>query len=304
MRRRYVTLAGLVGLLAGCLVAVALAAGGSGRSASHRIAASRRAAQVAAGRLLAEVVLPSDARRLKQEPRGRHYELGRPWEGASFAAEVDRHAFWKTSASPSTVVAAFESHRPAGAKPLQSLSDGGWDAASYTWDASGRFEIGPQLLMVSAVALPDGATGIRADAVVRYLSPRSGVERVPGTARLVQITTANFGEKPIVLRVVRRRSLVRALARDVDSLPFAGRLTGSAGCPANNRVPTITFVFRDSSRDRALARVSELADTPVYPFSPCRLTFLTINGKKLPPLLDGGILLNRAGQLLGVKLTD
>jgi hypothetical protein len=305
-----ITAAAIVGLLAGCTVAAALAAGGSsppgssGDSPKSRgIAVNRRAANVEARRLLADVALPSGARPLKHEPRGRHSSLGAPWEGAIFAAEVDRHGFWKTSASPSAVVASFESHPPAGAKLGQAASSGGFAAATFEMGTSRRFVFGPEQLMVSAVVLPDGLTGVRADAVVRYLAPRTRAERVPAAARLVQITKANFGEKPFWSRVVRRRSLVLAVARIVDSLPFEGHGTGAYSCPADNGVATVTFVFRATSDGPALAEVSELANTPVWPF-PCDTTAVTIHGKQLPPLLDGGILLKRASKLLGLKLTD
>lgn len=271
-------------------------------STSHGVEANRRAANREAGRLLAEVVLPRGARRENQEPRGRRYELGGPWEGAIFAAEVDRHAFWKTTASPSAVVATFQSHPPAGAQPLQSLSDGGWSAASYVFGTRRRGVFGPQMLLVSAVVLADGMTGVRADALVRYVSPRPRSERVPAAAQIVRITKANYGQKPFASWVVTRHAMVQTLARIVDSLPFEGHIAGAYSCPADDGVPTVTFAFRARHHGRELAQVSELANTPAWPF-PCNTTALTINGKQLPPLLDGGILLKQASKLLGVKLT-
>ncbi len=238
---------------------------------------------------------------MKQEPSGRRYELGGPWEGAIFAAQIDRHAFWKTSRSPAAVVASFQAHPPAGAEPLQSMSNGGWDAASYVFGTKQRFEFGPEMLILSAVVLPGGVTGVRADALVRYLSPRPRAQQVPAAARLVQITKITRGGKTIVARVVRQRSEVRALARDVDSLPFEGHLTGAYSCGIDLS-PTVTFRFRATARGPQLAQVSEPAKTPVYG-SPCATTSLTIRGKQLPPLLDGGVLLRRASRLLGVRLT-
>jgi hypothetical protein len=296
----------LLGLVVLAGAAAALAAQDAAPT-SHWVAPNRRAAEIEARRLLADVVLPAGARRLTGAPDDHRpaddYFLHTPWVGAIFAAEVHRHAFWKTSASPSVVIASFQSHPPAGAKPGQSFTDGGADGAAFELGTRRRFVIGPQQLGVTAVRLRGGMTGVRVDAVVRYLSPRPASERVPAAVRLVQVTKARTGEKPSVSRVVTRHRLVLALARVVDSLPFAGRSPGSLGCPADNGVPTVTFVFRARPHGPQLAQLSELADTPVYPFSPCRLTSLTINGKRLPLLLDGGILLKRAGNLLGVTLT-
>ncbi|MDQ6775820.1 MAG: hypothetical protein M3071_06260 [Actinomycetota bacterium] len=49
--------------------------------------------------------------------------------------------------------------------------------------------------------------------------------------------------------------------------------------------------------------MSELAATPIGP-EPCFLTSLTIRGHQEPSLLEGGILLNRAGAILGLRLTS
>jgi hypothetical protein len=95
--------------------------------------------------------------------------------------------------------------------------------------------------------------------------------------------------------------LVRTLGRFVDSLPFEGRLTGTYACGVFPG-PVVTLVFRAKPHGPELAQVREPAETPVSA-SPCSTTALTIGGKHLPPLLEGGILLKRASKLLGVSLT-
>jgi hypothetical protein len=206
-----------------------------------------------------------------------------------------------TSASPEAMIAAFRSHLPSGAKLVTATFGAGTESAAYALGTNRRFVIGPEQLMLSAVTLADGLTGVRADAQVRYVSPRRRSERVPLSARIVQVTKADVGTTPLVSVLVTRRAFVRMLASQVDALPFVGRFSGSFSCPSFGE-PIVTFIFRAAPAGPVLARVSESAYTPTDP-SPCAATTLTIRGHRLPPLLEGGILLKRAGKLLGVRLT-
>jgi hypothetical protein len=248
------------------------------------------------------VALPAGTTSIPQEPAGDAHQLATPVIAAFFAAEVDRHSFWTTSASPGATVASFRSHLPSGAKLVTATSSGGSGSAAYALGTTRRFVVGPEQVMLSAVTLADGLTGVRADAQVRYLSPRSRSQRVPVSARLVEVTKADIGAKPLLSLMVTRPAVVRMLARQVDGLPFVGRSSGVFSCPSFGG-PIDTFVFRATRDGPALARVSESAFTPTFP-TPCATTTLTIRGHRLTPLLEGGILLKRASKLLGVRLTD
>ena len=184
---------------------------------------------------------------------------------------------------------------------MSAESGEGSAGAAYALGTSRRFLVGPQQLTLGAVTLDNGLTGVRADAQVRYLSPRPPRERVPHSARVVQITQTDNGAKPIVSLLVTRQSVVRRLARLVDALPFVGNHTGAFACPSFGDLID-TFTFRASRAGPALATVSESAYTPAFP-SPCALTTLTIRRHRLTPVLNGGILLERASKLLGVRLT-
>lgn len=199
------------------------------------------------------------------------------------------------------MVASFRSHLPSGAKLVTSRSGGGSAGAAYALGTNRPFVIGPEQLMLLAVTLNDGVTGVRADAEIRYLSPRPPSQRVPISARLVQITKADIGAEPLVSLLVPRHPVVRMLARLVDALPFFDSAPGTFSCPSFGG-PVDTFTFRARRAGPALARVSESAYTPTVP-SPCALTTLTIRGHRLTPLLNGGILLKQASKLLGVRLT-
>ncbi len=89
----------------------------------------------------------------------------------------------------------------------------------------------------------------------------------------------------------------------VNSLPFTGNFQGTAfNCPMYTASkPTDTFVFRAKRGGPVLAKVTELANMPTT-VVPCEDTSLTIRGRHEPDLAEGGVLLRKAGALLGVKL--
>jgi hypothetical protein len=280
----------------------ALTAGNDGAASAHPlVAANRQAALAETGQLLTAVVLPAESTAVAQEPAGDDHQLAAPYIGAFFAAEVDRHAFWTTSSSAAAAVASFQAHLPPGAKLVSSSWGGGSAGAAYAIGTTRRFVVGPVQVMLNAASLANGLTGIRADAQARYVSRRLPFQRVPLSARIVQVTKANIGAKPLVSLVVTQRAIVRRLARVVNALPFLGRHAGVFSCPSFGG-PIDTFIFRASPSGPPLATVSESADTPTDP-SPCASTTLTVRGHRLNSLLEGGILLERAGRLLGVRLT-
>ena len=279
----------------------AVMVGNGGAAPRRAIASNRQAAMLVAGQLLGGVARPAGSRTLRGEPAGDGGQLAAPLVGAFFAAEVDLRAFWTTTASPGATLAIFQSHLPSGAKLVTSMSGDESAGAVYALGTSRQFLIGPEQIMLRAVTLRDGLTGVRADAQVRYRSPRPAFQRVPLSARLVQVTKADGGAKPLVSLVVTHEPAVRKLAHLVDGLPFVGASTGSSSCPSFGD-PIDTFIFRARPAGPALATVSESAYTPTSPF-PCAPTTLTIRGRRLAPLLDGGILLKQASALLGVRLT-
>ncbi|MEA2410251.1 MAG: hypothetical protein QOC77_812, partial [Thermoleophilaceae bacterium] len=263
--------------------------------------AHRQVAARVAGRLLAGVVLPPGATKAPAEPAGDAHQLASSVFGMFFAAEIERHAFWTTSASPGTVIASFKAHLPPGAKPLGSGSGGGGAFAAYVVGGGHPYTLGARQLVVNAVTLANGTTGVRADAEVRYIAPRPVSQQIPASARVLQITQRSQGSAPLLSLTITRRSEVRRIAAMVDALPFVGKSTGAFSCPYLG-APLDTFVFRAGRRGRALASVSESAYTPAQA-SPCALSTLTIRGHRQAALLQGGVLLRQAGRLLGVRLT-
>ena len=289
-------------LLAVAGLAAVIAAAATPAQVLH---ANQTAAVSAARQMLGEVVLPPGTHEVASEPAGDDDALARSMEIPIFRAEVDRHEFWTTSASPSAVIASFKATLPAGAKS----SGGGHNGpsttifVSYSLPTIDAPALGPRALTVNAVVLSDGRTGVRADAEVRYTAPRLPAQRIPPQARVLDVTMANYHASPSLSLTVTNRARVRRIASIVDGLPFLASLRGVAfSCPAMTPAPTDTFTFRASPGGPALAQVTEPANQPTTA-EPCFITTLSIRGHGEPGLLEGGKLLRQAGAILGVKLT-
>jgi hypothetical protein len=303
MRKRLVVTVPAVALVLAGAAAVSVASPAQVRRANHQ------AAFTAAGQLLGAVALPAGSTEVPTEPAGDAHQLARSNELSFFAAQVVRHEFWTTTASPAAVVATVEAHVPAGAKWTGSGYSGTTQFVSYSLPPVGAPMLGARTLSVDAVKLNDGSTGVRADATVLYSAPRLRSQLVPAQARVLEVsmTPAPVGPAPApTLKtplVITKRPAVRRIAALVDSLPFVANLRGVAiSCPAIMPAPIVTFTFRAAPAGSVLAAVREAANTPASA-EPCFATTLMIRRHAQPDLLEGGTLLRRAGAILGVKLT-
>lgn len=250
-----------------------------------------------------KLVLPAGSSEVASEPAGDAHQLARSFDLPIYRAEVDRHEFWITTASPSAAIASFKAHLPAGAKSSGSASSGTTMFASYSLPTVDAPALGPRTLAINAVELANGSVGVRADAEVRYTAPRLPAQRIPPQARVLDVTMANYHSSPSLSLTVTNRRQVRRIAAIVDGLPFVASLRGVAfSCPAFMLAPTDTFTFRASSGGPVLAQVSEPANWPTIA-EPCFIATLQVRGRREPGLLEGGRLLRQAGAILGVKLT-
>ncbi len=281
----------------------------SAASPAQVVRANQRAAATQAEELLGELVLPAGATQVPTEPTGDAYQLAHAEELFFYAAEVERHEFWTTSASPHAVIASIEAHLPAGARSGGSGSSNTSVFVSYTLPAVDGPALGPRGLEVQAVALTGGGTGVRADATVRYAAPRLAAQRVPPQARVLEINvtggprdTGSLYRSPPPLIVTSRRD-VKRIAAIIDGLPFVAFRGVAISCPFIPASPIDTFTFRATAAGPALAKVTLAADSPTDA-DPCFTATLRIRGHLEPGLLEGGRLLRRAGALLGVTLTS
>ena len=299
----------MLSLLLAVVFGVADTASVRAASPAQVVRANQRAAATEAEQLLGELVLPAGATQSPAEPAGDAHQLAHAEELFFYAAEVERHEFWTTSASPNAVIASIEADLPAGARSAGSGYSGTSVVVSYTLPAVGAPALGPRSLVVQAVELAGGGTGVRADVTVRYTAPRVAAQRVPPQARVLEINvtggpqvTGSPYPSPPPLIVTNRRD-VKRIAAIVDGLPFVALHGVAISCPFIPASPIDTFTFRATEAGPVLAKVTLAADSPTDA-DPCFTATLRIRGHFEPGLLEGGRLLRRAGAILGVKLAS
>jgi hypothetical protein len=280
---------------AGALAGGAAALAGAPTTAGNRLIARRDAR-----RLLRFVVLPTGATRLSSAPAGDGGLLRRPASEPGFAQVVDRSELWSVPASLDSVVTFIESHVPSGGASSgsgQSEGPGIPDNEELTVSfpaIPGR--VGTRWLAFTAVALPDGATGVRVDAETTWIVTRSPLERVPAGVQEIDVSSGYPGKAPNVSLSVTDPAKIGRIVHWIDGLGIVqpGEVFS---CPALFG-PTVTFAFRAAAGGAVLAR-AQLLD--LYGFSgPCNPIGLTILGHTQTPLI-GGDFLERVQRLLGVQ---
>lgn len=269
--------------------------------------ANRAAAKRDASALLARLVLPSGATPSPGEPAGDGGLLAKPAMATGWRKVADRHAWWTVPGDPSAVLAFIDKHAPAGSRwsGAGSFSDGAsgtptLQAVTFAWPTQGG-ELGQRQLAVGVVALSGGRTGVRADAQVQWIVPRPASERIPPTARMLDVTVASPGAAPLVARTFTGRRRVAGVAGLLDRQPILQPGNGYS-CPAISAAqPVVTFVFRARRGAAVLARATVDA-VASGPSTPCDAITLTIGGRREPALLGGPAVVRGAQRLLGVRL--
>jgi hypothetical protein len=288
----------------GLIVAVAtmlFADGGlaGGQSAARPIEPRNEIiAKIDAEQHLSDVVLPASAARSEREPAGDGGTLRYAFSGPPATPDVvDYHHWWVVlGESPAAVLQYIQAHPPRGGRPGGSGSSGGparptVNGIGFTWPAEpGR--LGTRWLVVEAVRLADGSTGVRADSQVVWIKPRPASEHIPAGSRRLVLTTSRFGrliQGPIG---VRSPAAIRHVVKLLNALP--AWQPGAIACPLDWG-SQIRLVFYDGRKARplAVARVDP---------SGCGLVELTIEGRRQPPLQGGFALAGRLSHALGIKV--
>jgi hypothetical protein len=226
------------------------------RSTSE-IAAKRKArAEAEASRLLATIALPAGASQSAGEPAGAGGQLASGAFRRDLADLVDRRAWWVIPGAPSAVVSYILSHEP-GVGPFSSrfpvtLESGALFARLQL--AEGVGAIGERWLILTAVALPGGATGLRADAQVLWPRPR---DAIPPGIRLIRISlSTRRGPGPTAKSLtVRTPHRVSAVLTLVNSLRPVRPTPGIRKCRAPVGSIRMAFYVK-GSRPRARLEAS------------------------------------------------
>jgi hypothetical protein len=164
-----------------------------------------------------------------------------------------------------------------------------------------RDVLGYRELAVTATALPDGETGVLAEAQSDWIVPRPTVERLPLSTGEIDITSGTPGLAPSESFSVSTPSEVRKIVRLINGLPIAQPIV--YGCPALTDPRLVRMTFRTATGGPALDVLTYYDFRPWSgPSQACKTVDLTIAGRRQDPLI-GGDFLQAIGRMLGRSLT-
>lgn len=271
------------------------------RDVAHQASAltNRHLADVDARHLLGLLTLPIGATRVDRQPLGGIGVLSHPAILLGSRDLVDLHEWWRVPAGTASVLRFIEAHSPGGAKPTGRGHLGAKGVRGrylqFSWPAV-REELEVRSLVVSVVALRHGATGLRADAEIQWIVPRSASERIPREVSQITITRPARRNAAALSIMVTASARVRTIVRWVNRLSTVQ--PGNEECPSPHPVVPLTLSFR--GRDGALLAQ---ASYPVESLAVCDTAMsLSIRGQAQTPLLGGRPLLEKIGRLLGTPL--
>jgi hypothetical protein len=261
---------------------------------------SKSAAQALAVALLGELPLPAGATASSSEPSGDRGLLAGPGEGPPLTPDVvDDHAWWIVPGSPAEVRAYIDAHLS-----FRSANDD-WSASTSGGVTHLEFAALSQLqlsgapgageLVVSVVSLPDGSTGLRADAQVVWLTPRPASEVIPAGARLLWINVISEieGNQPRQrpLRIVSTKR-IDAIVALLNALPAAQ--PGLRSCPIDLGIRVrLRFYARRGAAPLAVAQIDP---------GGCGGVELALDGTAQPQLETAGPLIAQIDRVLGTRI--
>lgn len=267
--------------------------------AAESAAENEAAARADAGALLMATPLPAGATQSSVEPSEAGSKLARPGLWPATPSLVDDHAWWTVPGQRADVLEYVEAHRPAGTSESlcgPSTTNGVIESecAYFAWPKAPGM-LTTRWLVIEVVQLPDGATGLRADAEVVWVTPRPASETVPAGERVLRISVGSSikanqpRQRPLTVTSAERIERIAAL---IDALP--AEQPGSIVCPADFGIDVrLAFYRRREAPPLAVAN-----DDP----GGCGEVKLTIEGRAEAPLEDGAQLIARIDRVLGVRL--
>ncbi len=318
-RARLIAIAALAVAFCACLGALA-ATIGSAIQLSVRVPAAQTpyaiapttagnelAAQADVQRLLANLVLPNGATPSATEPSGDSGLLA-PMQGLSVTfARADLHAWFVVAGDPGAILSFVQAHKPAGS----ALSGSGSgeigtgatsQTVSFSWPAISGV-LGERQLWVTATALPDGQTGVLAQAESVWIVTRPASETIPPGVHEVDLTTTGPGRRAgttrtILTRHVTSAATARRIVALIDGLQVAQPEV--IACPALLVSSHVTLRFRTHAGGAILARASFFDEGPASINGQCDSISFSSGGSPQTPLV--GNVIAPLQTLLGVDL--
>lgn len=270
---------------------------GTARGTKPTAADNQAAARREARALLARVVLPSGAVRVRSEPAGDGGVLAKPAQVPALADLVDVRGWWRVPGSLSSVYRFVKAHAPDGSRlngwgrrypsPRGAFVDFEWLPVTGVSES--------RSLNIELVALSAKSTGVRGDGQVVWTMPRPAAERIPSGVHEVDVTRQKLGDISRVSVSVRKPATVERVISAIDQLPIVQPGTAES-CPAEPAQPTVIINFRRGRGTPVLAHADYTGACGGMAFS--------IHGKSQIPLANGYAMIHEVEQLVGVKLVD
>lgn len=218
--RRAIARRALFSISVCCAWLLIVAAGAHAGAADGRLRANRETAWRDTRALLAELLLPPGAARSASRPPSPSLRPPR----ISALNTVGAHAWWTSRRSPAQVLAYFRAHAPGPSGQVEVVTEP-TSSVILMWAIDGP-HLFSQQLQLTVAALPDGRTGIMAQAQSTWMVPRSQSERVPSGVRAVAVTlrigTGLGGTKHRRSHIYRITGAARvdAIVSAIDALPI------------------------------------------------------------------------------------
>lgn len=262
-------------------------------------AVNRRAAFADAHKLIGELRLPAGAGRVGHEPRGDGGWLAHPGSAPGTGALADVHRWWVLRGTVGSVIADLKDLRPVGASGGQlfgAFSGPGHSGRviEFEWQPTAGV-LSSRAVVIEAVNLRDGMTGVRADAEDVWIVARPAAERLPAGINEIVVSSAFHGKPPFLSLTVTDPSKIDAIVSLLDGLPVAQPVVYA--CPLiPTGLPTVTMVFYGGA-ELAQATVQDDDGAPSWACS--GEIDLTLGGVAQMPLT--GNFIAPVQQLLGVN---
>lgn len=277
------------------LCVIATAAGAAPIPPSEAELANRAAAEEDARHLLEGLRVPPGATFSPTEPVGASPLLDKP-PTRELTKQIELTSWWTVPGEPGETLAWIKANPPeesalTGGGGIVTLEGDRVEYAQFLWPLVPSV-LRRRSLLATVGSGSSGTTTLRVDAQVVWFVPRPASERIPRSARFLEVVETRR-RRDRKLAVVRGRA-VRRIVVLINSLPISqpdGRLTpdgAQIGCPRVRGFKRMRLIFRTRPRGRVLA----VAHQPL-PAGYCHPMALSIRGKN-QPTLEGSYAVVRA----------
>ena len=254
--------------------------------------ANRAAAREDAAALLAALPIPPGATQSTEMPPGTPPILKTVWRGSPTV--VDDRSWLTAPGGPKALTKWMGQHPPPGV----AFVSGGTAVSFETEEGASLVEFDwPQVpnvlthraLVAAAVPGPSGTSLIRVDALVAWLLPRPSQERIPASARFLEVIEQGSSQSTAL--TISRPRVVRRLVDLINGFEIA---QPEEKCPEIQHSRYLRLTFRARPGGPVLAKASQ----SLLKISSCRGLALHIGGKSFPPLAEGQSLYKALGPML------